>query len=307
MTYWRVNVGEKGKFAEDAFLEGWIGTGWAMEHDLTTQIKESQESFTAWFMPLLLGYEVLNKRSASMAASGTWWVGHGMKTGDIVFTRKLDGNFQVGRVTGDYFYAAGHELPHRRPVEWFPRTIDKASLSPQVKGTFSSMRTVCQMSGYAPEIQALYDTELAALAGDRAATSSATVAALEENASFLLEKYLEEFLVGNWSKTPLGAHYNFIDNQVDTEIVGRIDILAESKDKTTLAVIELKLGRASDTVVGQVQRYMGWVHEHYAEPGQAVKGIIIGSEDDARIRYALKVAPNIEFMRYIIDFQLERV
>jgi restriction system protein len=307
MTYWRINLGEKGKFAQEAFEGGWIGTGWAGDRDLSEPIRQTREDFSQWFIALLMSSGNSNKRAAAIGSSATWWVGNGLELGDIVFTRKLDGNFQSGRVTGDYFYQPGHELPHRRPVEWFPHTIYRTDVSPQVKATFGSMRTVCHMTGYAPEIQALYDAELSALADGRVLASSPEVIALEENASFLLEKYLEEFLVGNWGKTLLGATYNLIDNQVDTEVVGRIDILAESKDKKTLVVVELKLGRTSDTVVGQVQRYMGWVQEHYAEPGQTVRGIIIGSEDDARIRYALKVAPNIELMRYAMDFRLESI
>ena len=37
---------------------------------------------------------------------------------------------------------------------------------------------------------------------------------------------------------------------------GPIDILAISKDKKTLLVVELKKGRVSDNVVGQIQRYI---------------------------------------------------
>ncbi len=70
--------------------------------------------------------------------------------------------------------------------------------------------------------------------------------------------------------------------------------------------MELKKGRASDVVVGQTQRYMGYVKDELAEVGQSVKGIIIALEDDKRIRRALSVAPNIEFYRYQIDFKLIR-
>ena len=59
-------------------------------------------------------------------------------------------------------------------------------------------------------------------------------------------------------------------------------ILAISKDRNTFLVVELKKGRVSDNVVGQIQRYMGYVKEDLAEPHQEVKGIIIGSEDDLR-------------------------
>ena len=89
--------------------------------------------------------------------------------------------------------------------------------------------------------------------------------------------------------------------QTDT---GFIDILAVSKDRRELLVVELKKGRASDAVVGQIQRYMGFIAEDIAEDHQRVSGVIIALEDDLRIRRALKVAPNIEFYRYEVKFDL---
>jgi len=85
---------------------------------------------------------------------------------------------------------------------------------------------------------------------------------------------------------------------------GPLDILAISKDKKELLVVELKKGRVSDNVVGQIQRYMGYVKEELAEEGQTVKGVIIGLEDDLKIRRALSVAPNIQFYRYQVNFIL---
>jgi restriction system protein len=85
---------------------------------------------------------------------------------------------------------------------------------------------------------------------------------------------------------------------------GAVDILAISKDKKRLLVVELKKGRASDAVVGQVLRYMGYVQEELAEDGQTVQGVIIALEDDQRIRRALAIVPNIVFYRYQISFKL---
>ena len=85
---------------------------------------------------------------------------------------------------------------------------------------------------------------------------------------------------------------------------GPIDILAISKDKLELLVVELKKGRASDAVMGQVQRYMGYVLEELAEQNQTVKGVIIALDDDIRIRRALAVVNNIEFYRYQVSFKL---
>jgi len=86
-----------------------------------------------------------------------------------------------------------------------------------------------------------------------------------------------------------------------------VDILAISKDKKRLLVVELKKGRASDVVVGQALRYMGYVQEELAEEGQSVQGAIIALEDDPRIRRALAVVPNIAFYRYQIGFRLVKV
>ena len=85
---------------------------------------------------------------------------------------------------------------------------------------------------------------------------------------------------------------------------GPLDILAVSKDRKTLLVVELKKGRASDAVVGQSLRYMGYVQDELAEENQTVRGIIIALEDDQRIRRALKMAPSVEFYRYEISFKL---
>ena len=73
-----------------------------------------------------------------------------------------------------------------------------------------------------------------------------------------------------------------------------------------ISPLELKKGRASDVVVGQTLRYMGYVKEELAEAGQTVEGAIIALEDDAKIKRALAVTPNIAFYRYKIDFKLEK-
>ena len=132
-----------------------------------------------------------------------------------------------------------------------------------------------------------------------------------QNASeFALERHLEDFLVKNLGKTILGQKYDIYS--IDGEIVGQqfpsdtgpIDILALSKDKKTFLVVELKKGRVSDNVVGQIQRYMGFVKQDLAEIEQEVKGVIIGFDDDIRIQRALSVTQNIEFYKYRVDFNL---
>jgi restriction system protein len=136
-----------------------------------------------------------------------------------------------------------------------------------------------------------------------------TDASVEDASAFALEEHLEDFLVKNWSHTELGTDYEIYEEdgekaqqyQTDT---GPLDILAISKDKKRLLVVELKKGRASDVVVGQTLRYMGFVQEELAEEGQAVFGLIIAHEDDKKIRRALSMTPSISFYRYQVSFKL---
>ena len=128
-------------------------------------------------------------------------------------------------------------------------------------------------------------------------------------ASFALEEHLEDFLVKNWPHTELGKDYDIYEEdgekaQQYLTDTGPLDILAISKDKKRLLVVELKKGRASDAVVGQTLRYMSFVQDELAEDGQTVMGVIIAQENDQRIRRALTMTPNIAFYRYQVSFKL---
>lgn len=133
---------------------------------------------------------------------------------------------------------------------------------------------------------------------------------IEDPTAFAMEKHLEDFLVHNWKATPLGKDFELFEE--NGQIVGQqyptdtgpIDILAISKDKKSLLVVELKKGRASDSVVGQILRYMGYVQDVLAEPGQSVRGVIIAMKEDPRLRRALRMTKQIELYRYQVDFKL---
>jgi hypothetical protein len=86
---------------------------------------------------------------------------------------------------------------------------------------------------------------------------------VEDVYNFGMEKHLEDFLIANWNKTEIGKSYNLIyeegdlvSQQYPTD-VGPIDILAKHKHDNSYLVIELKKGRSSDSVVGQILRYIG--------------------------------------------------
>lgn len=142
------------------------------------------------------------------------------------------------------------------------------------------------------------------------AETSEPISAENAPSSFALEKHLEEFLVSNWQLTELGKRYDILEKngqsigqQYRTD-TGPMDILAMSKDRSHYLVVELKRDRASDAVVGQTLRYMGWVKRNLCSDEQEVKGAIVALQGDGRLESALHVAPNIDFVRYEIDFRL---
>jgi restriction system protein len=223
--------------------------------------------------------------------------------GDIVLCPNGVGSYYVGEVLDTYSYHPAQILPHRRTVKWYSNTVERASMSDQLKNSTGSIGTVSDITKYADELEKL-------ISGIRPPTLVSTDQTVEDPAIFALEKHLEDFLVQNWKQTELGKHYDIYEE--DGELVGQqyqsdtgpIDILAISKDKKELLVVELKKGRVSDSVVGQIQRYMGYVQEELAEEGQKVKGVIIALEDDLRIKRALAVTTNIEFYKYQVSFRL---
>jgi hypothetical protein len=126
---------------------------------------------------------------------------------------------------------------------------------------------------------------------------------------FPLEKYLEDFIVSNWEKTALGKTLvlHVEDDEIATQYstdIGPIDILARDKSNHDWVVIELKKGKSSDAVVGQLLRYMGWVKKHRAMGSENVRGIIITSAPDDRIKYAMLVSQNVALYTYRVSFDL---
>ncbi|HYS54320.1 MAG TPA: hypothetical protein VER58_11220 [Thermoanaerobaculia bacterium] len=77
-------------------------------------------------------------------------------------------------------------------------------------------------------------------------------------------------------------------------------------DYTDIAFLnELKKGRPSDQVGGQVLRYMGWVKEHLCENDQIVKGLVICRDPDPKLSYALRMANNVAIRYYNVSFKLK--
>jgi len=305
-NYYRIMLGKKSVYANEAHKGNFIGAGWLEDINLTNKLFDNWREFNKKFIPIYLKkHSDKTKVSAGLACGMLYTITKGILVDDVVLCPDGQGNYLIGEVTGGYEYCKGTELPHRRGVRWHVKTISRIEMSESLRNSAGSIGTVSNISKYAEEIESL-------ISGSRPATIISTDETIEDPSAFALEKHLEDFLVENWSHTELGKHYDIYEE--DGEKIGKqypadsdyIDILAISKNKKELLVVELKKGRASYVVVGQIQNYMGYVKTELAEKDQKVRGVIIALEDDIRLQRALSVASNIDFYTYKINFKLEK-
>jgi restriction system protein len=300
-NYYRVMLGQKSVHAEECFAGNFIGTDFGINEDLTHKLPDERKEFNKVFVPLFMQtHQSKNKIGAGLACGALWTVSKGIEKGDIVLCPDGKGTYRVGEVSGDYFYEPGKSLFHRRPVAWQNVTIDRSAMSEALQNSAGSIGTVSKVTPHAAEIEKLIGAPLPPVVTDPT---------VEDPSSFALEEHLEAFLIKNWSHTELGKDYDIYEvdgekaKQFPTD-TGRMDILAISKDKKRLLVVELKRGRASYAVVGQMLTYMSFVQEELVEEGQTVHGAIIAHDDDQRIRRALSMTQNIKFYRYQVSFKL---
>jgi restriction system protein len=303
-SYYRIMLGRGSKHANECHKENFIGADFDMDFSFENFLPDNWREFNKKYIPVFLENNPgKSKIAAGLACGALHTVSKGIKQGDIILSPDGSGGYLVGEVSSDYLYAEGKILPHRRKLTWYPNTVERSLMSQELRHSTGSIGTVSNVSKYADEIEFL-------IKDNSPSKIISTDATIEDPSVFALEKHLEDFLVANWDQTILGKEYDIFEEE--GELVGQqflsdtgpIDILAVSKDQKEILVVELKKGRASDAVVGQIQRYMGYVKDELCEDNQIVKGIVIALEDDLRLRRALSVTNNIEFYRYKVDFKL---
>ncbi len=104
-----------------------------------------------------------------------------------------------------------------------------------------------------------------------------------EKASDYSESEIEDTIMSN--PNILEDNLEIVQSQFSTD-VGFIDILCKDKSDN-FVVVELKKSTGSFEVVGQIQKYMTWIQEHFAGAKQ-VRGIIVAKENDKQLEYAAK-------------------
>ena len=282
-----------------------ISIGWSELGDVSRMDRESLAAAIA------STYANKPPTTRSLYANMLWSFYHEITPGDFVIARRGRKILAaIGRVTKPAEYAPGknpflassdHSHNNFLGVEWQAQPRDKAfgnvvfnmpTLSRFTEDQYRGLWEGSDMQWAAAD--ALEGTP------DRNAPISADI---------VLEKYLEEFIVSNFVAI-FGARYKIYEEseelngqQYPTDI-GPIDILAVEPRSNAFVVIELKKGRPSDQVVGQVLRYMGWVKINLCKEGQSVKGLVICHDADPRLSYALEMTQNIDVRYYSVSFNL---
>ncbi|HHT46558.1 MAG TPA: DUF1016 family protein [Firmicutes bacterium] len=132
----------------------------------------------------------------------------------------------------------------------------------------------------------------------------------EENGNeFAYEKDLQNFLAKNLSLIEPGLSLYLEEEISGIEFpVGNrfIDILAIDCNNNYV-VIELKVSRGYDRVVGQILRYMAWIRKNHAEESQKVRGIIIAREISDDLLLACSEINNVELYEYNLSITLKKI
>lgn len=305
--YYRVFLGSGAKHTQECVEKGFIGINYGFETSLTPYLAETWSESRGQIKPIYLNFNPKSSPvGAGLSCGALWTFGRGMQRGDVFFSPDGNGNYFSGEITGDYKYVENSFFPHQREVTWRKATFPRSDMSDDLKKATGATLTIIEVTRFASEIEAL-------LGGKSKISISSSDETIEDPSEFVFEKHLEDFLVGNWAQTELAKKYDLVTDgglvvaqqyQSDT---GPIDILAISKDKKEYLVIELKKGRASDAVVGQTLRYMGFVKNDLAVNGETVRGAVIAHKNDLRLRNALSMVPSIDFFIYQVDFTLNQV
>jgi len=126
---------------------------------------------------------------------------------------------------------------------------------------------------------------------------------------FAYEADLRDFLAKNLSLLERGLRLYEEEgiSGIEFPVGGRfIDILALDTTNNYV-VIELKVSKGYDRVVGQLLRYTAWVAQNHAEPSQSVRGIIVAREISEDLLLACSGVAHVQLFEYQLAVTLKQV
>ncbi|WP_145304436.1 endonuclease NucS domain-containing protein [Crateriforma conspicua] len=132
---------------------------------------------------------------------------------------------------------------------------------------------------------------------------------IQPSNEFAYERDLRNYLSKNLSIIEAGLTLYEEEgiNGIEFPVGGRyIDILAVDHTNSYV-VIELKVSRGYDRVVGQLMRYMAWIKKNQADSGQRVRGIIIARDISEDLLLACSLLDDIQLFEYELSLVLSEV
>lgn len=154
--YNRIMLGEHGMYIADCLEKNYIGADSLKDYDLSESPYNDE---VQWRQKLMEQYLQVNPdKSAGTARNSIgflWTICFGLKNGDIVLASNGNSGYNVGEITGDYYFAPGEDLPHRRTVEWKNVVIPRKTMSQKLQNSTGSIGTCCNITKYADELEAL--------------------------------------------------------------------------------------------------------------------------------------------------------
>ena len=152
--YYRIMLGKQSVNAEECLKGNFIGAGFLHDVDLTGILPDNWREFNKKYIPVYLqNHPEKSKVTAGLACGALYTISKAMPRGSIVLCPNGSGQYLVGEVTGDYSYNRGENLPHRRPIQWYSGTIDRAEMTQSLKNSTGSIGTVSNITKYAGEIE----------------------------------------------------------------------------------------------------------------------------------------------------------
>ena len=267
-----------------------ISIGWAGLGDISKMSREELQAKVEVTYP---------QGAHTLITNMIWNFYHEIDAGDVILARRgLQTLSAVGDVTAKASFTPGRNPdlnhPFFLPVSW----RDAPRNAAYGRNVFER-RSVAETDE---------ETAKLLIPAQEPAHVEAVLAVPESAAVFVLEKYLEEFIISNWGNIFPDLEVYVDDRgkegrQYKTDI-GIIDLLAVDKQSRAFVVIELKRDKTSDQVIGQVQRYMGWVKTKLCANDQSVRGIIICNEEDEKLRYAMMMVRDVKVKFYEASFKL---
>lgn len=134
----------------------------------------------------------------------------------------------------------------------------------------------------------------------------------DDEQEFAYENDLQQFLAKNLELIEPGLRlYKDEDNDEMTGLefpAGDrfIDILTLDK-QGNYVVVELKVSKGYDRVVGQLLRYMAWIKQNLANENQIVRGVIIAREITDDLIMATSLVPGVSLLEYKLKVTLHKV